>query len=106
MSKKLVNLTLIQVKQVLQLERELNLTDSDYQRVFADRDLIKDLENYILIRIPNIYSVLNHKEIDCYRVKNDGGQRKKIKALIVERIKGKKIKKVCPLVVSVQTRAA
>ena len=94
MAKKLVNVTLINVKQVLELERELNLMDADYQRVFANRDLIQKLENYILIRIPNLYSVLNEKEIESYQAKNEFvQQRRQIEALISEKIKGKKVEK-------------
>ncbi len=102
MSKQLVNLTLIQVKRLLEIERELNLTDSDYQRVFADRSLIKDLENYILLRIPNIYSVFNEEKIESYLAKN-GGQRRQIEVLIAQRIKGKKASR---LPVAIQDRAA
>ncbi len=105
MSKQLVNLTLIQVKRLLEIERELNLTDSDYQRVFSDRSLIKDLENYILLRIPNIYSVFNEEKIESYLGKNRG-QRRQIEVLIGQRIKGKKGKKASRVPVAIQDRAA
>ncbi len=94
MLKKLVNLTLIQVKQILELEVKIHCYDADYQRIFANQNLINELENYILIRIPNIYLLLNQKQIECYQAKNEfGKQRTQIEALIAEKIKGKQVEK-------------